>query len=139
MGANEFSQRPGILWRCRCYSAAMAKRRRRSCKPPTDHDAVLAQLWCPDAQVRVRALHSICPCAAGFPLYERLRSAVKQLQKDPDPEVRAAALHVEHDACEIESIEAGLDRAAEQDWRYSDSDWVSKHRQRQATGQWLPH
>jgi hypothetical protein len=27
---------------------------------------------------------------------------------------------------------------AEQGWRYSDAGWVSKHRQRQATGHWLP-
>jgi hypothetical protein len=99
---------------------------------------VLARLRSPDAQARVRALHSICPCAAGFPLYERFRGEVKRLQKDPDPTVRAAALHAEHDACQIETIEAGLDRADEQGWRYSDTDWVSKHRQRQATGHWLP-
>jgi len=95
---------------------------------------VLARLRSPDAQVRVRALHGICPCAAGFPLYERFRGEVKRLKKDPDPGVRAAALHVEHDACEIETIAAGLDKADEQGWRYSDTDWVSKHRQRQATG-----
>jgi hypothetical protein len=63
---------------------------------------------------------------------------VKRLQKDPDPAVRAAALHVEHDACEIKAIEAGLDRAGEQGSRCSDNDWGSKHRQRQATGHWLP-
>ena len=85
-----------------------------------------------------RALHRICPCAAGFPLYERFRREVKRLQKDPDPRVRAAALHVEHDACEIETIEAGLDQADEQGWRYSDTDWVRKKRRRQATGRWLP-
>ena len=70
--------------------------------------------------------------------YERFRSEVKRLQKDPDPGVRAAALHVERDACEIETIEAGLDRAQEQGWRYGDADWVGKHRRRQATGHWLP-
>lgn len=83
-------------------------------------------------------MHVICPCGAGFPLYERFRGEVKRLQKDPDPAVRDAALHVEHDACEIETIEAALDRADEQGWRYSDNGWVSKHRQRQATGHWLP-
>jgi hypothetical protein len=31
-----------------------------------------------------------------------------------------------------------LDRAGEQGWRYSDNDWVSKHRQRHATGEWPP-
>jgi hypothetical protein len=33
-----------------------------------------------------------------------------------------AALHVEQDACLIEELEAGLDRTAEQGWRYSDAD-----------------
>lgn len=91
-----------------------------------------------DPQARVTALHAICPCGAGFPLYERFRGEVQRLQKDADPAVRAAALHVELDAYEIETIEAGLDRAAEQGWRYGDADWVGRHRQRQATGHWLP-
>jgi hypothetical protein len=56
----------------------------------------------------------ICPCAAGFPLYERFSGEVKRLQKVPDPRVGATALHVDHDACEIETIEAGLGRADEQ-------------------------
>ena len=99
---------------------------------------MLDQLRSPDPEARIGALHSLCPCAAGFPLYERFRGEVKRLQKDPDPRVRVAALHVEQDACGIETIEAGLDRADEQGWRYSDTDWVRKHHQRQATGQWLP-
>jgi len=99
---------------------------------------VRARLWSPDARVRIGALHSLCPCAAGFRGYESFRGEVKRLQKDPDAGVRAAALHVERDACEIEMIEAGLDRASEQGWRYSDADWVRKKRQRQATGYWRP-
>jgi len=99
---------------------------------------VLARLRSPDARVRIRALHSLCPCAAGFPGYEHFRGEVKRLQKGPDPGVRAAALHVERDACEIEMIEAALDRASEQGWRYGDADWVAKKRQRQATRYWLP-
>jgi hypothetical protein len=35
-------------------------------------------------------------------------------------------------------IEAGLDRASEQGWRYSDADWMRKKWQRQATMAWLP-
>jgi hypothetical protein len=116
----------------------MVKRTRRRCLRPADPDAVLAQLSSPDVRVRVKALHRICPCRAGFPLYERFRGEVRRLQKDPDPGVRAAALHVEHDACQIETMETSLDRAAEQGWRYSDAGWVSRHRQRQATGHWLP-
>ncbi len=93
----------------------MAKRTRRRCKPVPDPAAVLAGLRSPGPHARVKALHSICPGAAGFPLYERFRSEVKRLQKDPDPGVRTAALHAEHDACEIETIEAGLERPASRD------------------------
>jgi hypothetical protein len=99
---------------------------------------LLARLWSADARVRIRALHILCPCAAGYPAYEQFRGEVRRLQKDPDPGVRAAALHVERDECEIEMIESALDRASEQGWRYSDADWVRKKRQRQATKHWLP-
>ena len=78
------------------YSSAMARRTRRRCLRPADPDAVLAQLRSPDARVRVKALHRICPCRAGFPLHERFRSEVRRLQ------------------------------AAEQGWRYSDAGWVSR-------------
>jgi len=43
-------------------------------------------------------------------VYERFRGEVKLLQKDPSPRVRAAALHVEQDACLIEELDARLDR-----------------------------
>jgi len=55
-------------------------------------------------------------------VYERFRSEVKRLQKDPSPRVRAAALHAEQDACLIEELDARLDRAEEQGWRYADAD-----------------
>ena len=113
----------------------MSKRRRLGCAP--DLEAVLAQLRSDDEDARVKALHRVCPCAAGFLVYERFRGEVRRLQKDPSPRVRAAALHVEQDACLIEQLEANLDRAAEQGWLYSDADWVRAHR-RQATRYWLP-
>jgi hypothetical protein len=116
----------------------VAKRKRRACRTAPDPDVLLAQLRSPDEETRVTALHRVCPCAAGFRVYERFRCEVKRLQKDPSPRVRAAALHVEEDACLIEQLEANLDRAGEQGWRYSDADWVRAHRRRQATGYWLP-
>lgn len=61
------------------------------------------------------------------------RVEVKRLQKDPDARVRGMALHVERDACEIEAVETGLDRAAEQGWRYGAADWVKTHRGRQGS------
>ena len=101
-------------------------------------DSLLDRLRSADADIRVKALHAVCPCGAGFGLYERLRGEVKRLQKDPDSRVREMALHVERDACEIEAVAAGLERAAERGWRYSDADWVRTHRRRQASRYWLP-
>ena len=86
----------------------------------------------------MKALHRVCPCAAGFLVYEQFRGEVKRLQKDRSPRVRAAALHVEQDACLIEELDARLDLAVEQGWRYSDADWMRSHRRRQATRYWLP-
>ena len=117
---------------------AVPKRKRRGCRRRPDADVLLAQLRSADEEVQVKALHRVCPCGAGFVVYERFRAEVKRLQKDPSPAVRAAALHVEQDACEIEAIEAGLDRAEEQGWRYSDPDWVRTKRRRQATRYRLP-
>ena len=50
---------------------------------------LLTQLRDPDDEVRVKALHRVCPCGAGFRVYERFRGEVKRLQKDPSPRVRA--------------------------------------------------
>jgi len=47
-----------------------------------------------DEDALVKALHRVCPCAAGFRVYERFRVEVRRLQKDASPRVRAAALHV---------------------------------------------
>ena len=121
----------------RGWEAAVPERKRRGCRPGPDAGVLLARLRSADEQVQVKALHRVCPCGAGFVVHERFRAEVKRLQKDPSPAVRAAALHVEQDACEIEAIEAGLDRAKEQGWRYSDPDWVRTKRRRQATRYWL--
>jgi hypothetical protein len=99
---------------------------------------VVAQLRSADEDARVKALHRVCPCGAGFGMYERFRGEVRRLQKNLSQRVRAAALHVEQDACLIEQLKANLDRAEEQGWRYSDADWVRAHRRRQATRYWLP-
>ena len=51
-----------------------------------------------DADVVVRALHAMCPCGGSPAAYERLMPIVQDLKKDPRPEVRAVAIHVELDA-----------------------------------------
>jgi hypothetical protein len=89
----------------------VAKQRRQDCAP--DPETVLAQLRPADADDRVKALHRVCPCAAGFLVCERFRGEVRWLQQDPSSRVRAAVLHVEQDACLIEELETRLDRAAE--------------------------
>jgi hypothetical protein len=71
---------------------------------------VVAQLRSADEDARVKALRRVCPCDAGFGVRERFRGEVRRLQKDPSPRVRAAALHVEQDACLIEQLEANLGR-----------------------------
>jgi hypothetical protein len=116
----------------------VANPKRRTCPPAPDPDVLLAQLRSADEEERVKALHRVCPCAAGFLVYEQFRGEVKRLQKDSSLRVRAAALHVEQDACLIEELDARLDLAAEQGWSYSDADWMRSHRRRQATRYWLP-
>lgn len=89
----------------------------------------------------MKALHAVCPCAAGFQLYERLRGEVRQLQKDPSPRVRAVALHVEQDAGRIEKIEATLDQATErieQGEHVGDRDWLDAWEKRRSTQYWPP-
>ena len=117
----------------------MGKRHHR--RPPPDLATVLDGLRSPDEQARIKALHAVCPCAAGYELYERLRGEVRRLQKGPSPQVRAVALHVEDDAGRIEEIEAGLDRASERPehaGRSGDRGWTAQWERRRATRYWLP-
>ena len=123
----------------RIYAPGMGKRHGR--KPPPDPGAVLAGLRSPDEQARIRALHAVCPCAAGFWLYEQLRGEVRQLQKDPSPRVRAVALHVAQDAGRIEEIEAILDQASDRTGHRQhsgDRDWLAGWERRRQTRYWLP-
>jgi hypothetical protein len=109
----------------------------KACRRLTDIDALRAQFRSPDEHVRLRALHNVCPCGAGFSLDERLLVDVKRLQKDPSPEVRRMALHVEQDAMTIELIETNLDQATESGRRGGDADWTRRKRRRQTRG-WEP-
>jgi hypothetical protein len=53
---------------------------------------------------RIRALHGVCPCEHGFAGCKMYLGAVKRLQKDLDPEVRAVALKVEVEAFEFSEM-----------------------------------
>ncbi len=85
--------------------------------PPTDDEIaqILLDLDSPTADVRAAALRRICPCHLTWELFAPLRKAAKKLQQDPDPEVRALALHVEEDAEQIAALEALRELLEEED------------------------
>jgi hypothetical protein len=97
-------------------------------------EALGAGLGDRDPKVRARSLRQLCPCRAGFTGYERFLGEVAHLKKDPDPKVRALALHVEADANLIELLETNMEQADRQGWPYSDPDWLRRHRSR--WGRW---
>ena len=78
-------------------------------------ESILARLQSDDECTRADAVQQICPCRTPVEVFRQLRKAVKPLQHDPSPLVRANALHVEEDARKVESIEAELERAREQE------------------------
>jgi hypothetical protein len=70
-------------------------------------------LYAADPHRREFALRCICPCHGSWELFERHLDDVKRLEKDPDPAVRAAALHLWEDVGKLESIEFRDFRAEE--------------------------
>ena len=56
-----------------------------------------------DEAVRLKALGSLCPCRAGWEIFERHMDVVVRLKKDTSSKVRARALHIFEDAGEIQS------------------------------------
>ncbi len=70
---------------------------------PLDLERVLLDLQSPDETVRAKAVRSLCPCHAGWQLFEQHLDLVARLKKDPSPVVRANALHVFEDAGEMQS------------------------------------
>lgn len=46
----------------------------------------------------VSALHEACPCSGSAELYEKFLPLLNRFKKDPRPEVRKVALHLEVDA-----------------------------------------
>jgi hypothetical protein len=66
-----------------------------------------------DPHRREFALRCICPCHGSWSLFERHLEDVRRLQKDADPDVRAAALHLWEDVGKLESIECQQYRTEE--------------------------
>jgi hypothetical protein len=113
-------------------------RRSRTARRPIDTDTVRAGLESPDDQVRLRALRQCCPCRSGYSVYEAFRPEVSRLRKDPHPEIRRLALHIEREACEIESKVNRLELATEQGFSAGDAGWLKDQERRYATGTWEP-
>jgi len=80
----------------------MKKNKNDACAP-LDLDQLLLDLRSPDENIRGRAVRLLCPCHAGWTLFEQHIDLVNQLKKDPSPTVRAHALHVFQDAVEMQS------------------------------------
>ena len=107
--------------------------------PPSEEEIaqILLDLGSPDPETRGAALRRICPCHLEWATFEPLRKAAKKLQQDPDPNVRALALHVEEDAEQIASLEALRDLLEEEDggqdlWKQQERK-RNKRRHRQKT------
>jgi len=81
----------------------MSKKNRDACQG-IDHERLLCELQSPDEAVRARAVRSLCPCHAGWELFEQHVVAVLRLEKDQSPAVRANALHVFEDAARMISV-----------------------------------
>ncbi len=84
--------------------------RKNNCATAVDLDCLLSDLQSPDATVRAQAVRSLCPCHAGWEMFEQLFSIVSRLTRDGSPAVRAHALHVYEDALKIQSIEDSAHR-----------------------------
>lgn len=66
-----------------------------------DLKALRADLQSAEPATRAKAVRSVCPCRLGFEVFEQLLAMALALQKDPDPTVRAAALHVFEDGYQM--------------------------------------
>ncbi len=81
----------------------MTKKKHEACEA-ADTERLLSELQSPDEAVRAKAVRSLCPCHAGWELFEQHVSAVLRLEKDCSPAVRANALHVYEDAARMISV-----------------------------------
>ena len=68
-----------------------------------DERRLVEGLGSPDEAVRSRAVRSLCPCHAGWELFERHVGSVARLERDRSRRVRAEALHVFDDAVKMQN------------------------------------
>lgn len=95
------------------FLGKVAVERAQATEEEWDVERLLAEMQSPDPVVRAKAVRQICPCRMPWGVFHRLRKAAKRLQHDPDPEVRANALHIEEDARMVASMEGEIERLHE--------------------------
>lgn len=97
----------GVTWLyvgdCISTEAGMRKKKRAACAA-VDPVRLLSELESADETVRAKAVRSLCPCHAGWELFERHIGLVSRLGKDHSPAVRAHALHVLEDAAQMHGV-----------------------------------
>lgn len=79
----------------------MGKRAARWARP--DISDIVANLQVQDEVMRGDAVRSLCPCHAGWDLFEEHIAKLHQLLRDPKHLVRRHALHVFEDAARMQS------------------------------------
>lgn len=103
------------------------EKERAQARGDDDVESIFARLQSDDECTRADAVQQICPCRTPGEVFRQLRKAAKRLQHDPSPLVRANALHIEEDARKVESIEAELERARQQE---EDAEYPSGERRK---------
>lgn len=88
---------------------------RKHDQPPTEAqlERILARMHSPEEAERAQAVRRLCPCRTPWPIYQRYLDEIQKLQKDENPQVRAAALHLAEDADRLERREERRERAQE--------------------------
>jgi len=82
----------------------MRKKKRRAACAAAESERLISDLQSPEEAIRAKAVRSLCPCHAGWELFEQHIGAVSQLEKDSSRAVRAHALHVLEDAMKMHSV-----------------------------------
>jgi len=75
---------------------------------------IIAEMQSADDETRARAVREICPCTMPWEVFNRLRTAAKRLQHDPNPKVAKNARHIEVDAKLVMAFEGSFERIREQ-------------------------
>jgi len=81
----------------------MVQKRSRWAAP--DVEKLLPNLQSADEEARGRAVRGLCPCHAGWEVFEGHVSDLLRMLRDPSRDVRAHALHVFEDAARMQLAE----------------------------------